>query len=92
MDGVPCRGATPPVAVIANVTAVNGTSGTLLHPLPGGFHPPLPVISTSTPPQNVANLGIVQLSASGELDLYNDLGTIDAIVDVAGWFQDPPTV
>jgi hypothetical protein len=92
VDGVPIGGATPPVAVIANVTAVAGTSGTLFILYPAGISQPLASDLNINASQNVANLGIVQLSASGELDLYNDLGTIDAIVDVAGWFQDPPTV
>ncbi|MGD1033732.1 MAG: hypothetical protein ABR977_04795 [Candidatus Dormibacteria bacterium] len=92
VDGVPVGGATPPVAVIANVTAVAGTSGTLFILYPAGISQPLASDLNINASQNIPNLCIFQLSASGEADLYNDLGTIDAIVDVAGWFQDPPTV
>jgi hypothetical protein len=41
--------------------------------------------------QNTPNLVIVQLATTGgnagAVDLYNSLGTINAVVDVAGWFQ-----
>jgi hypothetical protein len=44
--------------------------------------------------QNTPNLVIVQLATTGPdagaVDLYNLQGSIDAIVDVAGWFQLPP--
>jgi hypothetical protein len=37
---------------------------------------------------NLAITGIATTGAqSGDVSLYNDQGTIDAILDVAGWFQ-----
>jgi hypothetical protein len=77
------------VAVIANVTAVNGTAGTLFTLYPAGIALPLASDLNINASQNIPNLVIVQLSSSGAVDLFNDLGTINAVVDVAGWFQDP---
>jgi hypothetical protein len=42
------------------------------------------------PSLNIANLAIVKLASGGAspgaLNLYNDLGSVNAILDVAGWF------
>jgi len=93
VDGVPGPGGSaPPVAMIANVTAVAGSSGTYFTLYPAGISRPLASDLNVNASQNIPNLCIVQLAGSGDVDLFNDLGTIDAIVDVAGWFQDPPTV
>jgi len=90
VDGLPtAAGANPPVAVIANVTAVNGTAGTLFTLYPAGIALLLASDLNINASQNIPNLVIVQLSSSGAVDLFNDLGTINAVVDVAGWFQDP---
>ena len=90
--GVPPAGSSPaPDAVVANVTATDVTTPTFvalystdetrptvsdLNPAPGGGTP---------------NLVVVMLSASGStpgaLALYNDQGSIDAVIDIAGWFQ-----
>jgi hypothetical protein len=35
----------------------------------------------------VPSLAVVQLSAGGKLDLYNAAGSVDVVVEVAGWFQ-----
>jgi hypothetical protein len=75
------------VAVIANVTAVFGTAPTFFTLYPASGSPPLASDLNVAGGQNRANLAIVGLSASGNIDLYNNLGTINAIVDVEGWFQ-----
>jgi hypothetical protein len=86
VDGLPAVGASPPpVAVIANVTAVNGTASTFFTLYPASGSPPVASDLNVAGAQNRANLVIVGLSA-GDVDLYNDLGTINAIVDVEGWF------
>jgi hypothetical protein len=40
---------------------------------------------------NTPNLSIVKLAttggSAGDLDLFNDKGSINAIVDIEGWFQ-----
>ena len=88
IDGLPAvGGSSPPVAVIANVTAVFGTAPTFFTLYPASGSPPLASDLNVAGGQNRANLAIVGLSASGNIDLYNNLGTINAIVDVEGWFQ-----
>ena len=42
------------------------------------------------PHTTLPNLVVVKLSTGapvGEVDLYNSQGTIDALLDVEGWFQ-----
>jgi hypothetical protein len=36
--------------------------------------------------QTVPNLVVVKLGANGSIDLFNGVGTVDAIVDVVGWY------
>jgi len=33
---------------------------------------------------------IVKVGADGQVSIFNSSGTVDVIVDLAGWFQDPP--
>ena len=81
-----------PLAVIANLTAVYGSSGTFLsvYPADATSRPNASDLNVG-PQQNLPNLVVVQLAATGAsngaVDLYNSLGTIDGIVDVEGWFQ-----
>ena len=79
------------MAVIANVTAVFGTAYTYFTLYPSDVSLPnasdLNVGSGRTPP----TWSIVQLAttggSAGDLDLFNDQGSINAIVDIEGWFQ-----
>ena len=36
--------------------------------------------------QTVPNLVVVQLSASGQIDIFNAFGSTNVIVDVVGWY------
>jgi len=90
---MPAIGATPqPVAVVANLTGVAGTAATYLTLYPSDVATP-PRASDLNPGAGVAiaNLAIVGLatsgSSTGDVNLYNAVGTIGAILDVAGWFQ-----
>ena len=87
----PAGGGSPPVAVIANVTAVSGTAFTYFTLYPAGVSLPTASDLNVSPEQNTANVVVVQLAVAGgeagDIDLFNDLGTINAIMDVAGWFQ-----
>lgn len=92
VDGIPGAGAAdPPQAVIANVTAVRGAVGTFFTLYPAGTGLPNASDLNVGPSQITPNLVVVQLASAGpdvgDVDLFNDLGTIDAIVDVEGWFQ-----
>jgi len=84
MGGVPSSG---PVAVVANLTAVSGTSMTYFTLYPAGGTTPNASDLNVDAQQNLPNLAITELGSGGTLDLYNSLGTIDAVLDVEGWFQ-----
>ena len=83
--GLPSSG---PQAVVANVTAVAGTAGTFFTLFPHGATQPTASDLNPSPGQIVPNLCIVLLGGSpGAMDLFNAVGSINAIADVAGWFQ-----
>jgi len=81
------------VAVVANVTAVGGSASGYFTLYPAGDFMPTASDLNMGPGQVVANLAVVQLDTTptdasfGCFDLYNDQGSIDAVVDVSGWFQ-----
>jgi hypothetical protein len=87
-------GSTPPVAMVANLTAVAGSASTFFTLYPSDAASP-PRASDLNPAagQVIANLAVVGLATTGpgkvdgNVDLYNAVGHIDAILDVAGWFQ-----
>jgi hypothetical protein len=35
---------------------------------------------------NVPNLVVVKLSPDGRVNIYNPVGSVDAIADVVGWY------
>ena len=84
--------AAPPIAVVANLTGVAGSSGTYFTLYPSDANPK-PTASDLNPSAGevIANLAITSLaqtgSGIGNVDLYNAVGSINAILDVAGWFQ-----
>jgi outer membrane protein assembly factor BamB len=90
---VPAEGGSAnPVAVVANLTGVAGTAATYFTLYPSDDATP-PRASDLNPSagQTIANLAIVGLATTGadtgDVSLYNAAGNIDAILDVAGWFQ-----
>ena len=92
VDGLPTAGGTsPPAAVIANVTAVFGTASTYFTLYPSDVSLPNASDLNVGSAQNTPNLVIVQLATTGAnagaVNLFNDQGTINAIVDIAGWFE-----
>ncbi|HEY6470828.1 MAG TPA: hypothetical protein VI434_13795 [Candidatus Dormibacteraeota bacterium] len=85
-DGIPSDAE----AVIANLTAVVGTAGTFISAYPSDESRPNVSDINVAPGQVLANLTAITLSASapaGDFDLFNDVGNINAVVDVEGWFH-----
>ena len=81
------------VAVIANLTAIAPTSATYLvmYPATPGKAPNASDINVSTA-EVLPNLVVVQLdplagAGQGDADLYNAAGSVNAVVDIEGWFQ-----
>ncbi len=78
-------------AVVVNVTAIDhSTTSTYVVAYPAG-------VATRPTASNInlsggkvgSNLVIVQLSASGQITLFNAVGSTDVIVDVQGYFATP---
>jgi YVTN family beta-propeller protein len=86
-DGGPAS----PVAVIANLTGVAGNAATVFTLYPSDASRPLASDLNPEAGDVIANLAIVKIATSGPLvgdvDLFNSVGDINAILDVAGWFQ-----
>jgi len=83
-------GPNPPLAVVANLTAVAGTATTFFALFPSDASQPVASDLNPRPGDVVANqafVGIATGSPPGDVSLYNQAGGINAILDVAGWFQ-----
>ncbi len=82
------------VAIIANLTGVVPTATTYLAFYPGNLTQPPGVSDVNLNPGVVLpNLAVVQLDTiaadphDGEAFLYNAAGSVNAIIDIEGWFQ-----
>ena len=84
-----------PLAFVANLTGVAGSSATVLTQYPSDLaSAPRASDLNPTAGEVIANLAITSLAQTGtttvppgNVKLYNGLGSINAILDVAGWFQ-----
>jgi hypothetical protein len=76
-------------AVVLNVTAVAPTRNTFVSvyptPLAGN---PVPRVSTLNPQvaHNTANAAVVAVGAGGKVRVYNSVGNVNVIVDIAGYY------
>jgi hypothetical protein len=80
--GVPTSGAS---AVVINVTVTGATAGSYVTAWPGGTRPGVSSINFVKGATR-ANIATVPLSASGDLSLYNNSGSVNVIVDVLGFY------
>ena len=90
IDGIPATGsAHSPTALVVNVTAVNATTGTFVTVYPGPANAALPTASDLNLQggQTVPNLVFVGVGADGSINLFNDLGNVNLIVDVLGYYS-----
>lgn len=85
-------------AVALNVTIVNPTATSFLTVFPAGNQRPLASNMNFTAGQIRANLVMVKLSNSGgmgatdgSVEIYNDKGSTDVVVDVVGWYEEDLT-
>ena len=85
--GVPAmNAATPPTAVVINVTVTGPTAASYLTAWPDGAAQPLASDLNWVAGQTVPNLLVVGLGSDGKLDLYSPFGYTDVIFDVLGWY------
>jgi len=91
VGGVP-TGSPAVQAVIANLTAIAPTKATYLTLYPANLSKP-PLASDINVNASVVlpNLAVVQLdtvdSRIGDVDLFNAAGSVNAVIDIEGWFQ-----
>jgi hypothetical protein len=89
IDGIPALGgANSPVALVANITAVEATTGTYITVFPGNLSTPN-ASDLNVPNFNpVSNLVVVGIDpATGTINLSNAVGNVDLIVDVFGYYS-----
>jgi hypothetical protein len=82
--GVPPAGVS---AVMLNVTVTDPSTGSFLTAFPTGEPKPDASNLNYTAGLIVANAVVVKLGAGGKVSLFNANGTVNVIVDVAGWFD-----
>ncbi len=98
-DGIPTISALhPPVAVIANLTAIAPTEATylLMYPATSSSRTGSSDINVY-PGEVIPNLVVVQVAPPnasppagddpGDVYLYNPVGSANAVIDIQGWFQ-----
>ena len=86
--GVPAmNSANPPKAVVLNVAETNDVGNdSFLTIYPSSATRPLASDLNFVQGETRANLVLVQLSPQGTVIMYNNLGSVDVIVDVEAWF------
>jgi Protein of unknown function (DUF3152) len=76
-------------AVVVNVTAVDATRSTFLTVFEGSADRPVASTLNPTPGVTTHNVTFVALSDDDTIDIYNDAGSVDVLVDVLAWSADP---
>lgn len=82
VGGVPANGA---VAVVMNLTETDATANSYLTVYPAGANRPLSSNLNFMAGRTVANQLMLELGTNGEVTIYNDQGSVNIILDVAGW-------
>ena len=86
LGGVPATGVS---AVVLNTTVTEPTSASFLTVFPSDSSMPLASNLNFSAGQTVPNLVIVRVGADGNVKVYNKLGSVHVIFDVAGWYTGP---
>jgi hypothetical protein len=85
--GVPGMGtATPPTAVVLNVTATAPSTAGYFTVYPAGAALPFASDVNFLYGQSVPNLVVVKVGPSGDVNVFNRIGNVHLVVDVVGWF------
>ena len=84
--------ATPPSAVVLNVTVTNPTSAGYLTVYPTGVSRPTASNLNFVARQSVPNLVEVGIGPDGRVNIYNAFGNTNVVFDVQGWVTTQGTV
>jgi hypothetical protein len=76
-------------ALVMNTTVTQGTAASFLTVYPNGAPRPNASNLNFVTNLTVANLVSGKIGTAGEVDLYNQNGSVHAIADVAGWYGPP---
>ncbi|MBP0452029.1 hypothetical protein J5Y04_21165 [Kitasatospora sp. RG8] len=76
-------------AVVLNVTATGPTAASHLDVYPGGSPRPSSSNLNYRAGETVANTVIVPVDRSGDVNFYNNAGSVDVVVDLFGYFTAP---
>ena len=74
-------------SVVINVTVTNPTAGSYLTLWPHGSTQPVASDLNFVSGLTVANLTVVKVGTSGQVDVFNAQGNTQIVVDVVGWYQ-----
>jgi hypothetical protein len=74
-------------AVVVNVTATGGTTGSFLSVFPAGTSVPTASNLNFGAGQTIPNLVIVKIGAGDSISFFNAVGAVDVIADVVGFFD-----
>jgi hypothetical protein len=77
--------ATNAAGVAANVTVTNASKGSFVSVFPHGTAKPAASTLNFGVGQTIANQSMTRV-ATGQIDIFNQLGTVDVIADVVGYY------
>ncbi len=86
--GVPAEA----IAVAINLTAVDATIPTFVTAWPGGQDRPTTSNLNPVPGMAVPNLAIVRLGSAGNVNFFNNSGSVHLLADVVGYFRDGTSI
>ena len=84
--GVPLTGVS---AAVLNVTVTNTSAASYLTVYPAGVKRPLASNLNWVAGNTIPNLVQVALGTNGQVTVYNAYGTVDVVIDVAGYVSNP---
>lgn len=73
-------------AIVANLTATDGTDGSFITSWPASASRPAAANLLFGPGQTIGNLTVTATGASGTIGLYNERGQVHLIADAAGFY------
>jgi hypothetical protein len=74
-------------AALVNLTAVGATASSYLTVFPTGTARPLASNLNTRAGADVANLVVAKIGTNGAIDVYNEAGSVDVVVDVVGYLR-----
>ncbi len=78
-------------AVAINVTAISPNAPSYLTVWPSGATQPNASNLNFSAGQTIPNMVIVKVGANGQIDLFNESGSVDIAVDILGFFPEGPS-